>query len=208
MKDIKAVLEKLATRHARLCPRQVLGARMGLAGANALGLEVPRQDKSMLAIVETDGCFVDGIEVATGCSVGRRTLRVEDYGKVGATFVHVNNGDAVRLAPRAGVRQRARFYAPEQEQRYFAQLHGYQRMPDEDLFVFYPVTLQPTVEDLISRPGERVNCERCGEEIINKRQIIYGEKMYCRPCAGSAYYDPVNQDMETCFPVMAAGMRG
>ncbi len=35
---------------------------MGLAGASALGLDVPRSDKGLLVILETDGCFADGIE--------------------------------------------------------------------------------------------------------------------------------------------------
>ena len=86
-----------ARRHNdHLCPRQVLGVRMGLAGAAALGVEAPQGNKRMLVITETDGCFVDGIEVATGCSVGHRTLRVEDYGKVAATFVDLETQEAIR----------------------------------------------------------------------------------------------------------------
>jgi formylmethanofuran dehydrogenase subunit E len=41
----------------------------------------------LLTILETDGCAADGVSAATGCWVGRRTLRVEDFGKVAATFV-------------------------------------------------------------------------------------------------------------------------
>ena len=55
-------------------------------------------------ILESDGCFADGLEAATGCTVGHRTLRVEDYGKIAATFVDVSTGQAIRIAPRLDVR--------------------------------------------------------------------------------------------------------
>ena len=88
-----------SARHTHLCPRQVLGARIGLAGASALGLDLPRADKRLLVILETDGCFADGIDAATGCTVGHRTMRIEDYGKIAATFVDVETERALRIAP-------------------------------------------------------------------------------------------------------------
>jgi formylmethanofuran dehydrogenase subunit E len=188
MDRLKELLDRCVSRHRNLCPRQVLGVRMALAGASVLEMELPREDKKLLIIVETDGCFADGIEVASSCSVGHRTLRVEDYGKVAATFVQVENGRALRLAPLPDVRQRARLYAPEQARRYFAQLHGYQRMPDGELFSFKEVALVIPVRDLVSRPGVRVNCDACGEEIINERQVRCGDTVLCRGCAGPAYY--------------------
>ncbi len=191
MSELQAILERSAERHRHLCPRQVLGARIGLAGAAALCLEVPRRDKRLLILVETDGCFADGIEAATGCSMGHRTLRLEDYGKIAATFVDVKSGRAVRVAPRPDVRERAWKYAPEETRRYFAQLQGYQRMPDEELLVVEPVTLATPVEVIVSRPGVRVNCDRCGEEIINEREIRMDGQVLCRGCVGPAYYIPV-----------------
>lgn len=186
--DLQRLLERTAERHKHLCPRQVLGVRIGLAGPAALGLEVPRNDKRLLAILETDGCYVDGVEVATGARVGQRTLRVIDYGKVATTFVDVKTGVAIRLAPRPDVRQRARSYAPEERGLYFAQLKAYQVMPDEELLTIQEVHLTKPVEDLISRPGVRVSCALCGEEIINEREVWRQDMALCRACAGPAYY--------------------
>ncbi|MFN3336848.1 MAG: FmdE family protein [Thermomicrobium sp.] len=108
-----------------MCPRQVLGVRMGLAGGKALRLEVPRRDKRLLVITETDGCLTDGIAAVTGCQVRHRTLRLIDYGKVAATFVDTCTGQAVHIAPRLGVRERAHLYATEASKRWSAQLLGY-----------------------------------------------------------------------------------
>ena len=111
---LQRALEVASARHKHLCPRQVLGARAAIAAAMMLQLDLPRADKRLLVIVETDGCFVDGVEAVTGASVGHRTLRVEDYGKIAATFVDVKTERALRVAPQVDVRARARHYAPEQ----------------------------------------------------------------------------------------------
>ena len=58
--ELQNALEIASARHKHLCPRQVLGARCAIAAAETLKLEVPRTDKRLLVIVETDGCFVDG----------------------------------------------------------------------------------------------------------------------------------------------------
>ncbi len=188
MINIQTIIQELSHLHQPLCPRQILGVRMALAGAKALTLELPRTDKNMLVISETDGCFVDGLAVAAGISPGHRTLRIVDYGKVAATFIDVQKLEALRLAPNLDVRQRALDYVPDEPRHYFAQLHGYQIMPDEVLFSFTPVTLSPSIEQIVSRSGLRVNCSVCGEEIMNEREIIVQETIYCRSCFGQAYY--------------------
>ena len=83
--DLANLLQRSASDHSHLCPRQVLGVRMGLAGLKVLGVEAPINAKTMLIIIETGGCFADGIRVATGATVGHRTMRVEDLGKIAAT---------------------------------------------------------------------------------------------------------------------------
>lgn len=188
MADLQAILQRSSARHKHLCPRQVLGARMGLAGAAALGLDLPRTDKRLLVIVETDGCFADGVEVATGCTMGHRTLRLEDYGKIAATFIDVKRNVAVRVAPRLDVRERAYTYAPEEPRHYFAQLQAYQIMPESELLTIQPVTLTTPVATIVSRPGVRVNCDQCGEEIINEREVQVAGQLLCRACAGRSYY--------------------
>ncbi len=182
------LLKQSSARHDHLCPRQVLGVRMGLAGLAAIGLNNPMPHKAAQVIIETDGCFADGIEVATGATVGHRTLRLVDQGKIAATFANVETGVTIRLATRLDIRQRALAYAPNVKKKYYAQLKGYQVMPVMELFSFQEVTLNPSLEAIISRPGLRSRCDRCGEEIINGRQILANGVALCRTCAGIGYY--------------------
>jgi formylmethanofuran dehydrogenase subunit E len=188
MKTLAELLADSSALHRHLCPRQVLGVRMGMLAAELLGLDLPQYDKRLLTIVETDGCFTTGVSVATNCWVGRRTLRVEDYGKVAATFVDTTGGASVRVVPHAEARQRAAAYAPEACNKWEAMLLGYQRMALVELFAWQPVALVTPVEALISRAGHRAHCDRCGEEILNEREIIAGESTLCRPCALGGYY--------------------
>jgi formylmethanofuran dehydrogenase subunit E len=195
MLSITELLRTSASRHDHLCPRQVLGVRMGLLGLSAIELEPPVTKSMAMILVETDGCFVDGIEVATGVTVGHRSLRVVDLGKIAATFVSISTGRAVRLAPREGIRALATTYAPAAAERYAAQLQGYAVMPAMELFVLQEVVLEPPLDILLSRPEARTACSRCGEEIINEREVMRNGLVLCRTCAGAGYYslaDPLS----------------
>lgn len=195
MPTFEELLYQSAVLHQHLCPRQVLGVRMGLAAGRWLELELPQSDKRLLTIVETDGCLIDGLAVATGCRVGRRTMRVLDFGKVAATFVDTQTDRAVRIVPSASTRKRARDYAPEAKNRWEAYLLGYQRMPDVELLEIQEVTLTISLEKILSKDGYRVNCDVCGEEIINEREVYQNGSTLCRSCAGARYYCHTDEPM-------------
>ena len=182
------LLDKSAAGHAHLCPRQVLGVRMGLLAGRLLGLEVPNVDRRLLALIETDGCAADGVSAATGCTVGNRRLRVLDYGKVAATFVDRGNDKAIRIVPRKDVRALAQRQVPDARSRWHAQLKAYQITPDSDLLVAQEVTLTISLEQLLSKPGFMVRCETCGEEILTERKVFMEGATLCRACAGQSYY--------------------
>jgi formylmethanofuran dehydrogenase subunit E len=188
MSDLSIFLAQSAALHNHLCPRQVLGVRMGMYAALLLDLALPQSDKRLYTFVETDGCFVDGIAVATGCSLGHRTLRLIDYGKVAATFVDTQSERAIRIAPHALARTRAKHYASDVESHWRAQLEAYQIMPFAELFHASEVTLNLSLKALISQPGVRVRCSICGEEILNQREIKRGDGVICQSCAGDSYW--------------------
>lgn len=188
MKTLEQLLATSGAWHKKLCPRQVLGVRMGMLAGELLDLDLPQSDKRLLVIVETDGCATDGISAATGCWVGHRTMRVEDLGKVAATFVDTATERAIRIVPRLEARTLAREYAPEAKKRWQAQLVGYQRMPYDLLLAWQDVTLTTPVEALVGCAGVHVICEMCQEEIINGREVVHEGSILCRTCAGQAYY--------------------
>ena len=188
MRDLQSLLDESAARHSHLCPRQVLGVRMGMLAGKALNLDLPQTEKRLFTFVETDGCGAGGISVATGCWVERRTMRVMDFGKMAATFVDMVTMTAVRVFPNPESRINAIRFAGDCADRWQAQLEAYQVMPDEDLLAVQPVSLNVSLEKIISRPGLHIRCEQCGEEIMNEREIVVNGRVLCRYCAGEAYY--------------------
>lgn len=198
---LATLLRESSRRHVHLCPRQVLGVRLGLRGLRALGLSggdnEPRftnHDKQLLTFVETDGCGADGIAVAVGCSIGRRTMRVYDYGKVAATLLDTQSGRAIRVSPTPESRFLALHYAPNAPDSWIAYLEAYQIIPDDELVRVQEVSIVQPLEKILSSPDARVVCDVCGEEIINEREIAAGGVTRCRSCAGHGYYRAIGCD--------------
>ncbi len=190
--SLDAVLRESEKHHGHVCPRQVLGARMGLLAAELLAVPLRQKAKTLLVFVETDGCFADGIVAATGCSLGHRTMRLIDVGRVAATFAAIETERAIRIAPNLNARQAALDLIDNPRSRWHAYLEAYQIMPNDALFTVQEVTLSFTVKEMLSRPGWRATCDECGEEIINEREIQREGRTLCKVCAGDRYYVAVD----------------
>jgi formylmethanofuran dehydrogenase subunit E len=161
---------------------------MSLLAGDILKLELPRADKRLLVIAETDGCTVDGIIAATGCHVGGRTLRILDFGKVAATFMDTYTETSIRIIPRRAARAMSGNYAPAARNKWETMLFGYQIMPVSELFSVQRVSLNIPLSEIVSRAGANAICETCKEEIINGREVMNGGSILCRACAGNSYY--------------------
>ncbi len=161
---------------------------MGLYAAELLGLDLPQSDKRLFTLVETDGCLTDGIAVATGCWWGSRTMRLIDYGKTAATFVDTQNERAIRISPALAARTRSTLFASNAPDSWHAQLEAYQIMPAGELLEAHAVALTISLQAIISKPGQRVVCDLCGEDILNERYVRQDEKLLCYACAEGAYY--------------------
>ncbi len=138
------LVEEAVAFHGHLCPGQVLGVRMAVAGCREVEIPLPRQaGKGLVVVVEIDRCATDAIQALTGVSLGKRTLKHLDYGKMAATFVNVPRGVAVRVSARDGARARAASYTPGQSDGRQAQIQAYQVMPEAALLGIEPVVVNP-----------------------------------------------------------------
>jgi formylmethanofuran dehydrogenase subunit E len=68
-------------------------------------------------------------------------------------------------------------------------MQAYQIMPDEAMFTITEVHLATSITEIVSRPGIRVNCDGCGEEIMNEREVRENGRVFCKACASNAYYE-------------------
>jgi formylmethanofuran dehydrogenase subunit E len=186
MRPFNELLEESVAFHGHLCPGGVLGIRMVTAGCRALEIEEPkRMGKGLVIFVEIDRCATDAIQALTGVSLGKRTLKFFDYGKMAATFIRVDTGTAVRVVAREEARDLARLYVPAEEDRRAAMLQAYRVMPEDELLATEEVWVEPRWLD---RRRVRVPCARCGEGINYGREIRSHDINLCRPCAGKTYF--------------------
>ncbi|MDA8422149.1 MAG: FmdE family protein [Nitrospiraceae bacterium] len=188
--DFNALLEQSVKIHGHLCAGQVLGVRMSMLGLRELGLHDPKgvDRKSVIVFVEMDRCATDAVQSVTGCSLGHRTMKFMDYGKMAATYVNLKTGKAARIVAREDSRNKAREHFPEIENKYAGQLEAYKIMSDEELFDVMEVSVKVAPEDMPGRPMRRVQCDSCGEHVQDMREINRDGKILCRPCAEGGYY--------------------
>ncbi len=182
------LLQASAEHHSHVCPRQVIGVRMGQYAGQLLGLQVPQAGKRLFTFIETDGCMLDGVVAGTGCTVGRRTMHIYDFGKMAASFVDRETEQAVRIAPNPQARESCPQYAPDAADHWHAYVYAYQVMPVDRLLVAQLIHLTVSMEAIISRKKARAVCDCCGEEIFNDREVVANGTVLCRACAGQAYY--------------------
>lgn len=187
------LLAEVAAFHGEDCPGQTLGTRMALAGLAQVGIDdpqAPENRKKLIVYVECDRCMSDAIMAVTGCRVGKRSIKIMDYGIVAATFVNLETGSAVRVIAREESRTLADNYAPaEIENKYERQRLAYRVMPDEELFDYEPVQVTIPEKDMPGRPSRRVQCDECGNWVQDYRDIGRDGKTLCIPCAEGAYFE-------------------
>ena len=180
--DFEALLEESVRVHGHLCPGQVLGVRMSIVGLREADISDPKgaDRKNIIAFVEMDRCATDAVQSVTGCSMGKRTMKFVDYGKMAATFVNLRTGRAVRVLAREESREQAAALFPDISDKHKAQLEAYKVMAERDLFEAIRVEVELKPEDMPGRPLSRVRCQQCGEHVQ--------ERVLCRSCAQGGYY--------------------
>ncbi|MBI5664213.1 MAG: TraR/DksA C4-type zinc finger protein [Nitrospirae bacterium] len=188
--DFEKLLEESVRTHGHLCPGQVLGVRMSMLGLKLVGVHDPKgkDRKKLIVYVEIDRCATDAVQSVTGCSLGKRSLKFVDFGKMAATYVNNETGAAVRILAKEEAKDKARNYFPDIGDKYKCQLEAYKIMPDEELFEWKAVQVIVPEEDMPGRPLRRTQCAKCGEYVQDNRDVSVDGKPVCKACAQGTYY--------------------
>jgi formylmethanofuran dehydrogenase subunit E len=185
------LLAECGRLHGHMCAGQLLGARMAVLGCRTVGVDDPRgaDRKKLIVWVEIDRCMADAVSAVTGVRLGKRSLKYFDYGKVAATFLNTETGEAVRVVALEESRALADARNPEIESKKERQLRTYREAADEELFKVERVTVDFGEMDAPGRPRSRVTCARCGEGVNDGREVRSADGVVlCRPCASGGYY--------------------
>jgi formylmethanofuran dehydrogenase subunit E len=180
--------------HGHLCPGLALGYRSARLALDHLSA-ARAADEEVVAVVETDACSADAVQVLTGCTFGKGNFIYKDYGKMALTLFSRETGQGVRVVLRADALQpdeehqalmqkRIAGTATEVENKRFQELH-HQRtrevleMPADRLFAIAPVETELPARARIE-PSQA--CVRCGEPTMpSKMETLDGERL-CRGC--------------------------
>ena len=102
--ELEGLLRHAETIHGHRCPFLAMGVKAGRYAMNYLEQESTGMEE-VLAAVECNNCFADGIQVVCGCTFGNNGLTFKDLGKTAVTVARRRDVAAVRLALRPDFRE-------------------------------------------------------------------------------------------------------
>ncbi len=192
------VLEAALIIHGHLCGAMPLGFRTGHLALKALSAE-REPNMAKIALVETGsahaaGCFVDGIQLATGCTFGKGLVQKLEYGKWAVTIAIKKDGRAVRVSVKPEAVQamfdgkfmdhRRKGIPPAEVPKEFILepfIKTITRSDEEflevsDIFTYtFPPAPKPSFNIAV--------CEVCGEMVAENKLRVKDGKKVCLPCS-------------------------
>lgn len=183
---------------------------MAMLGCREVAIDEPKGCKKLVVYVEIDRCATDAVQAVTGCSLGKRTLKFLDYGKMAATFVNIETQRAVRVLAKDHARALATRYVQDPANPREAQKQAYRIMPEDALFSVTPMSLQIPAQEMPGHRGDRVQCAACGEGINYHRELERDGRPLCMPCAQGGLFPvgkPINKSAAAPKVLLVVGYR-
>ncbi len=175
-----------SSTHKRLCPRQVLGVRMARFACIQLGIDPALERKRIFVYMENGYCVADGVIAVTYASPTNQFMQLLPYGKMAATFVDIESGQALRVSEHPLSRHAGVNFMPEITSPWLAQVQAYKIMPDHLLLSWASVELLTPLPQL---PGKhKVACDQCGDLVHEHCEVLLKGLTLCKACADGAYY--------------------
>ncbi|MCX7725507.1 MAG: FmdE family protein [Chitinispirillaceae bacterium] len=207
--NIKGILELAGMLHGHYCVGLALGVKAVFVVFSKLNiLEENNGMEEIMAVVECNNCFLDGIQIASGCTIGNNALVYKDLGKTAATFYRRNSDEAIRICVKSfefkigteeeervgnalfekAVKRREKLTNEEQlALKKFSTKRSFSvvNMPEDELFTIKRVKapLIPYAPILNSQI-----CSICGEKVMESKAIIRENKIICKECGNEEYY--------------------
>jgi len=184
--DLEGLLRQAEALHGHLCPMVALGVKAGQYAMHRLG-QHHRGMEDVMAIVETNNCFTDGIQVVTGCTFGNNALVFRDLGKTAVTVAQRGSSSGLRLVVKPDYREQLFQRYPAAGPLFEKVVVQRNATPEEEhhLHHLWPAMAKRELE----RPlEEALVCSRCGEGVMEPRVRLVEGKPTCLACAGVEYY--------------------
>jgi formylmethanofuran dehydrogenase subunit E len=198
----RELLNKMFEFHGHKCWASALGLRVGLLALKKLGVERAKA-KELYVILETGyhhaaGCFGDGVQFATGCTLGKGTLIRKPKGKLAFTLIDPKQKRQIRLCFNPKIREK--ILASSFMKKRGAGIPPHE-IPEEEVMEVINLVLDSPIEEALlvgevkelsfELPKEVMGlevCEICGEPVAKAYIRIIGTgqdiKKVCVDCSG------------------------
>ena len=198
MNEDREVLQRALDFHGHRCWASVAGVRAGLAALRELGVKRSggRQLHAFVEIGEDHGgmCFGDGVQYATGCTLGKGNMDKSPFGKLAVTLVERASNRAIRVSYKPTLQKRIGESAfmvkrgqgiepdniPEAEQLELVDLVW--NAPETDVLTLGEIF--PFGRDWVPEIMGFVPCAACHELTARAYLRVVGDKHVCIPCSG------------------------
>lgn len=174
--DYSSLLDECIAFHGHLCMGQVLGVRVAAKG---LQMASPDSPRDLIVAVEVDRCLADAVLTVTGTRIGRRNLKLYNYGRMAASFLNCTTGKAYRV--------RAAYKGPQPGDDEHA-MRSILMLPDEQMVAWEEIEFVLPENEMPGRPRRTVRCSVCGEKIFDGRERPGPAGPACSACLDGAYY--------------------
>jgi formylmethanofuran dehydrogenase subunit E len=188
-------IKKCIDFHGHLCPGVTIGFRAAQILMDHLGVR-RSPDEELVALVETDACGSDAIQVMTGCTFGKGNFFFRNYGKHAFSLTDRKQGrtvrvclhpDAVRTSPEQVPlmeKVRSDMATPEEmEQFKRIQEERIRRILEADAESLFKIEeIAPFIPPM-AKVVKSENCDVCGESTKGDLLRVVDGKRLCIPCA-------------------------
>ncbi|MDR3290812.1 MAG: FmdE family protein [Methanobrevibacter sp.] len=184
-KDFKEQLAKVEKFHGHLCGGIVMGTKMTMHALEHLGMKLNEKNKDLLVFVEIDRCMADAVQVVSGCTIGKRTLKLMDYGRFSATFYKISAGEGVRITDNDIQNQ-------NEEESKEDLVERLSSTPNEELFSLRKVKLRLKESDFPGKDFSKIVCPICNEIVKDDKYIVRNGVGICKACGEGSYYEYID----------------
>jgi tRNA-Thr(GGU) m(6)t(6)A37 methyltransferase TsaA len=198
--QIDKLLKLAGQLHGHYCP----GLAMGVMATSYAMDKLRRESDGMedlLAVVETNNCFSDGVQFVSGCTFGNNALVFKDFGK-NALSLGTREGVGFRVIARNDIR--------DQINQYFPAFHDLfekvvvQQNHEEEIVVLYKQAAREASFGILDLPFDSMfecketrfevpkyapiekslECDLCHEVYMASRGQIQNNQSICKACLG------------------------
>ncbi len=202
--------------HGHICPYIALGVKASLLLLSKLNISrLSVEDtinENLLAIVECNNCFLDGVQIATGCTVGNNSLVYLDTGKNALSLVKRDSFEGLRLYmdsekvksyfPKKGielfdkvVKLRNATREEIQEMSALWEQTGNKMLDiDDSIFEIKPIKIKPIERAPIF---DSIKCQNCGELVMSTKIIEQDGRHFCVSCANKEFPALIGKGIQT-----------